>query len=156
MRGILIHFGICFLQGLCHCCDTRHILCPRAFAALLGAALDQVGNQNALLRIEDSNALRAVEFMGGCRKHIDIVIHYIHWYMSDCLNSICMEKDILLPADGPDLPDGLDRANLIICKHNCYQASVLANGVRNLLRKNEAVLMNVQQCNLEALFFQLF
>ena len=58
-------------------------------------------------------------------------------------------------ANGTDLPDGLDGADLIVGVHHCDKAGFRADGGFHFFRKNDAVLMHIQQGHLKAFGLQL-
>ena len=65
-----------------------------------------------------------------------------------------MEEDALLAAEGADLLDGLDGADLVVGEHDGHAAGVLADGGRHVLHADDAVLVHVQQRHLIALLLQ--
>ena len=74
--------------------------------------------------------------------------------MTGSLHRIGVEQDAALAADGADLGDRLDRADLVVCIHDRHEAGILADGVRDLLGRDEAVFMNIEQRDLKALLLQ--
>ena len=76
--------------------------------------------------------------------------------MAGCLNSVGMEGDLSCTAELADLLDGLNRADLVICKHDGHKSGILANGRLKILKADNAVLVDIQQSYLKALFFKLF
>ena len=75
--------------------------------------------------------------------------------MTDSLNCIRMEKNAVLSADSADLADRLDSTDLVIGIHDCYEACIFADRFLDLLRKYDAVGMDIKERDLEALFFEL-
>ena len=76
--------------------------------------------------------------------------------MAGCLNRVGMEGDLSCAAELADLLDGLNGADLVICKHDGDKRRILANGGLQILKADNAVLMDIQQSYLKALFFELF
>ena len=154
--GVLLHLRADLLQSRGHGADAGHILGACALSALLCAALDEVRDRNALSHIEESHALRPMELMGGGGQHVDVVVRHIDREVSDGLDRVRVEEDLLFAADRADLPDGLDRADLIIREHDGHETGIFPDGSRDLLRKDDPVFMDVQEGDVEAFFSQLF
>ena len=75
--------------------------------------------------------------------------------MAHRLDCVGMEQHALLPAEGPDLPNGLDGADLIVDIHDGHQAGVLSDSGLQLLQAHQAVFVDRQIGDLKALLFQL-
>ena len=55
-----------------------------------------------------------------------ILIH-IDRLVAECLNCVCVEDDPVLMGDLTDLPDRLDRSDLVVCKHYRDQDRIRAD-----------------------------
>ena len=137
-----------------HAGDAADVLGASALAALLRAALDEVRQENALARVQKADALRAMELVGRKGKHVDVLLADVDGQMTGSLHRIGVEQDAALAADGADLGNRLDRADLVVCIHDRHEAGILADGVRDLLGRDEAVFMNIEQRDLKALLLQ--
>ena len=143
-------------QGGGHAHNAGHVFRPRPLPALLGAPFNEGGEGNALADIEGAHPFGAVEFMAGEGEHVDVLFLDIDVYMTDRLNRVGMENNAFLPAHRAYLGDGLNAAYLIVGVHDGHEASVLADSIGDLPSRNHAVFMYVQECDLEALFFEFF
>ena len=74
--------------------------------------------------------------------------------MSHRLYGVGVEQHALFPADGTELADGLDGADLVVGKHDGHEGGILPDGFLQLFRIHQTVFMDVQQSDLIALFFQ--
>ena len=54
-----------FPEGGCHGGNAGDVLCAGPLAALLRAAFNQIRKPDALLRVQEADTLRAVEFVSG-------------------------------------------------------------------------------------------
>ena len=72
--------------------------------------------------------------------------------MSCRLHCVGVEQNARFMADLADLRDGLDGADFVVGEHDGDKTGVLADRVLDLLRRNKAGFMHVQQRHLEALF----
>ena len=70
------------------------------------------------------------------------------------LDGVGVEEHPRLPADPADLGDGLDGADLVVGVHHAHQAGVRPDGRPHLFRRDDAVLVNVQQRDGEALLLE--
>ena len=66
-----------------------------------------------------------------------------------------MEDNALFFTYSTYLGDGLDAADLVVCVHNGHKASVLADSVGDLLSRDHAVFMHIEERHFKALFFEL-
>ena len=82
----------CVFQCRRHTHYCRNILCTRAFAALLRAALNKSIQLNTLFGVKHARAFRSVEFMRRERKHINILLFNVYFNMPRCLNCVGVEK----------------------------------------------------------------
>ena len=94
--------------------------------------------------------------MAGHAQQVDIHLLNVYRHMAGCLNSVGMEGDLSCAAELADLLDGLNCADLVICKHDGHKSGILANGRLKILKADNAVLVDIQQSYLKALFFKLF
>ena len=152
---VLFYLSHGFFQGRRHRRDPRHVFRPGAFSVLLRSPFDQVRKPDPFTRKQEADALRPVELMGGSGQQINLLLRDINREMADRLNSIRVEKDPVLPADLPDLPDRLNGPDLVVGVHDRHQAGIFPERGFHLFRAHDTVLMNIQEGNLKAFLFQL-
>ncbi len=143
-------------KGRGHGGNAGNIFRAGASSALLGAALNQIRKLDSFSRIQETDALRAVEFVCGCREQINVVENDIHRNMPHRLHRIGVEQNALGAAEGSDLADGLNRADLIVCKHNRHKAGLIGDGGLHFGRLNDSVLMHRKKRDGKALRLQAF
>ena len=71
------------------------------------------------------------------------------------LHGVGVEQHARLAADGADLADRQDGADLVVGVHDGNRARILADGVFHLLRRHGADGADGEQLDGEALFFEL-
>ena len=125
-------------------------------APLLGAALDDVGQRDALAGVQHAGALGAVELVAGEGQHVDVLLLHVDVEVASGLHGVGVEQDTLFMAHGADLGDGQDGADLVVGVHNGHQAGVGQDGVSHLLGGDGAGGAHRQQLDLKAFLFQLF
>ena len=128
----------------------------RALAALPGAALDDVRENDALARIEHADALRPVELVAGEGEHVDVLLLHVDVQMPRSLHGVGMEKDASLFANCADLGDGQHGADLVVGVHDGHKAGVRADGALDLLGGDGANLADRQKLDLKAPLFRAF
>ena len=138
-----------------HAHDGRDVLRTRALAALLCAALDEVRQENALTGVQHAGALWTVEFVRGERQQVDVLRLDVNGQMPRGLHGVGVEQHARLAADGADLADRQDGADLVVGVHDGNQARILADGVFHLLRRHGADGADGEKLDGEALFFEL-
>ena len=146
--------GLLQRSGQTH--DAGNVFRTGPLAPLLCAALDDVGQGDALPGIQHAGALGTVELMAGEGQHIDVLLIDIDVEMTGGLHGVGMEQDTFFPADRADLRNGQDGADLVVGVHGGDQAGVEADGVRYLLGGDGADGAHRQQLDLKAFLFQLF
>ena len=67
-----------------------------------------------------------------------------------------MEKNSMLSCNHSDFFDGLNRTDLIICKHNGNQDCFRSNGLFQILQTDDSVFIYVKVGDLCSSFFQVF
>ena len=138
-----------------HAHDAGNVLGTCSLALLLRAALDQVREDDAALGVEQADALRAVELVGGEGEHVDVVVYDVDRNVADGLDRVGVEEDACFAADRADLTDWLDGADLVVRVHDRDQAGLGRDRFPDLLGRDQAVLVDVQIGHGEALFFEL-
>ena len=127
-----------------------------ALAALLRAALDQIGQGDAaFFGIQHADPFRSVEFVRGQGQHIDIFLHDMNFHMAHRLYGVGMKEHALVTADFSQLRNGLDGADLVIGVHDGYQSRIGTDGGGQLVRMDDAVFMRIQKRDLKAALFSL-
>ena len=155
LSGILIDMVAGLLQGSSHTADGRDILRTGPLAPLLGAALDDVHQREALADIQRTHALGAMELVAGKAQHIDVLFLHIDVQVTGSLNGIGVEGHTGLLADGADLGNGQDGADLIVGIHGGHQAGIRPNGILHLLGGDIVALVHIQQLDFKTFLFQL-
>ena len=77
--------------------DAGDVLRTGALAPLLGAALDDARQGDALADVQRADALGAVELVAGQGEHIDVLLLDVDVQMADGLHGVGVEQDALLP-----------------------------------------------------------
>ena len=122
---VLVHVVAGFLQCSCHAADTGDVLGTGALAPLLRAALDDAHQGEAPADIQRAHALGAVELVAGhgrayrCSCSLTLMCRW-----PDGLNGVGVEGHARFMADGADLRDGQDGADLVIGVHGGDQTGV--------------------------------
>ncbi len=155
LRHGLGQLGHGLFQGGGHAHDAGQVLGAGPLAPLLSAALDEVGQDDALFGVEDANALGTVELVGGEGQKINVVFLHVDGDVAHSLDRVGVEENAGPAADGADLPDGLDGADLVVGVHDGDQAGLRRDGGLHLLGRHQTVAVDVQISDGEALFFQL-
>ena len=155
LGGVLVDVGAGLLQRGGHGHDAGDVLGAGPLAPLLSAALDDVGEGDALTGVQHAHALGAVELVGGERQHVNILGLHVNVQVARRLHRVGVEQHALLPAHRADLRNGQNGADLVVGVHDGDKAGVLPDGVSHLLSGDGAGGTHVQQLHVEALFFQL-
>lgn len=134
--------------------DRRDVFGAGAASALLLAAVDEVGQQDALPDVEGADPLGGVDLVAGEGEHVDLLGLHVDRNVADRLHRVGVEPDAPFAAELADLGDRLDGADLVIRVHDRHERRVGADGVRDLLRRDEAPLVHRQVGDLEALLFE--
>ena len=67
-----------------------------------------------------------------------------------------MKQHAFLPANSPNLCDGLNSTDLVVCIHDGHKAGVFPDGFSHLLRPHKSCIVYIQKGDLKALLFQFF
>ena len=153
--GVLVDVPAGLLQRRRQTHDAGDVLRAGPLAAFLRAALDDIGQGDALPGIQHAHALGAVELVAGQGQHVDVLLLHVDVQVARRLHRVGVEQHALLVAHLANLRDGQDRADLVVGVHDGHQTSVLPDGLRHLLGGDGACGTHVQQRHLKALFFQL-
>ena len=94
--------------------------------------------------------------MRGERQQVDVLRLDVNGQMPRGLHGVGVEQHARLAADGADLADRQDGADLVVGVHDGNQARILADGVFHLLRRHGADGADGEKLDGEALFFKLF
>ena len=94
--------------------------------------------------------------MRGRREEINVVLNHIDRYMPHCLYGVCVKQHVPPPADRPDLPDRLDRPDLIVGIHDRDQTGIIPQCRFDFLRPDDAVPVHVQQGDVKAFLAEPF
>ena len=85
---------------------------------------------------------------------VDLLGLHVDRNVADRLHRVGVEPDAPFAAELADLGDRQDGADLVIRVHDRHERRVGADGVRDLLRRDEAPLVHRQVGDLEALLFE--
>ena len=96
-----------------------------------------------------------MELVAGKAQHIDVLFLHIDVQVTGSLNGIGVEGHTGLLADGADLGNGQDGADLIVGIHGGHQAGIRPNGILHLLGGDIVALVHIQQLDFKAFLFQL-
>ena len=151
---VLVHIGAGFRQGCRHGRDAGDVFRAAALAALLRAALDEVREDDAAPRVKHTHALRAVELVRGQAQQIDMHRVHVDLHVARRLHRVGVEQHAAFMADRADCLDRLNGADLVVGEHDGHEAGIIADGLRDLLRRDKSVRVHVQKRYLKALFFQ--
>jgi len=106
--------------------------------------------------VRSANTLGSIDFVTGDTHQVDVHLIDIKGDLPHRLSGIGMKVyPAVLAYDGTDLLDWLDDASLVIHRHDRNQRSVGANGSFELLKINNAVLLDPKIGNIETLLLQL-
>ena len=152
--SVFINMSTGLFQRCRHAHDAGDIFRAGALAALLRAALDQIGQTDPFAGIQHTAALGAVELMGGEGEHIDLLRDYVNVQVTCRLHGIGVKQDALTAAHGADLGNGLHGTDLVIGEHDGDKAGVGANRRFHLLGRNHTVFVHIQQRDCKTLLFQ--
>ena len=127
------------LQSLAHTGDAGHVLGAGAVAGFLAATVDQVLGPDALLAVQRTHTLGAVELVGAHGQHIHTQLLHVHRDSTHGLHGIGVHPHAVLMGDLGDLLDGLDGADLIVGHHDADEGSIGADGSFHVLGTDVAV-----------------
>ena len=152
---VLLQVCAALLQRRRHGQNGRNGLGAAPLVPLLGPALNEVPEPDGLLAVQGPDALGGMELVAGEGEHVDIVRLHIHRNVSHSLDGVGVKEDPPFPAQGPNLPDGLDGADLVVGEHDSHQAGVLPEGLLQILQPDHTVLIDRKVRHLKALLLQL-
>ena len=133
-----------------HAAYSRDVLGAGALAALLCAAVDEVGQGNAPTGVQCAHALGAVELVAGEAQHVDVLLLDVDVQMADGLHRVGVEEDTGLLTHSANLGDGQDGTDLVVGIHDGDQTGVGADGVANLLGGDVVTFLHIQIVGLAA------
>ena len=148
--------GAGLLQRRRHAHDGGEVFRPGPPAPLLGPALNEVRQGHAPAGVQGADALGPVELVGGEGEKVNVLRPHVDGQVPRRLDRVGVEQHPRLPADCADLRDGLDGADLVVGVHDAYQAGVGPDGRPDLLRRHQAVFVDVQQGDGKAFALQPF
>merc|ERR1719517_391398 len=129
----------------------------RPQAPLLASAVDDGLHPNPRPppQIDRANALGAVKLVARYGHQVNVHLVHVNGELADGLGGVRVEEDLLGPAQGADLGDGLDHPDLVVHGHDGHQGGVLADLALELLQVDEAVGLDGQVSDVEALLLEL-
>src|SRR5205823_984935 len=133
--------------------DGGYVQSAAAHAALVAAAVDDRGHANAWLAAypQRSDALRSVELVRADGDQIHLHLLDVEGQLANALHGVAVEQDPLLLADGADLGNRLHRPDLVVREHDRDQDRLVRHRVAHLLRRDAAILIDVEIGDAEAL-----
>ena len=147
--------GAGVVQRGSHAHDGGQIFRARPEAPLLGPAVDEGEQGSAPTHIQCTHTPGAVELVAGQGQHINVLGVHVDGQMPHRLYRVSMEGDFPLPAQRPDLSDGLDGANLIVSVHDGHQGGVLPDSGGHVLHFDNTTFVYRQKGDLKTLLGQL-
>ena len=81
---------------------------------------------------------------------------HIDRHLGKCLHRVCMEKHAVPVSDLTDLPNGLDRPDLIVCEHDADQDGIRPDRRFHSRRIHKSVLIHIQISHFVPSFCQIF
>ena len=164
LDGVVADGGLALvlLLALCLCQDGRlgkaddacGVFGRGALAALLAAAVDEVGDAHAAAHVEHADALGAVELVARGAHEVDAQLLDVDLLVAEGLHGVCVEDDLVGVGDGRELLDGLDGADLVVGEHDRRHDGVRADGCLEGRGIDQAVLVDVEVGDLEALLLE--
>ncbi len=127
---------------------------PERLPFFLTAALDEIADAYALAYIKKARALRRVYLMTRAGEHIDSQLVEIYLLMTDSLNGIGEEKNLLFFCYFCYFGDRHNGTYLVVCIHYGNERRIVAYRVAHCFGRNHAVLVDIKICHLKTLFFQ--
>ena len=128
--------------------DVRHILRAGPLARFLAGAMNQRFERDATANEQHADALRGVQLVPGDREQIDAEISNIDGDFAERLGGIGVHEDAVLPADGGDLPNRLERADLVVRVHHGDESRARHDRSANGVRIDAAKAIDRQNCDL--------
>ena len=105
--------------------------------------------------VKSTDTLWSVDLVPTNRQQINVVLVYIDWHFARSLCCICMEEDLPLPTDLPNLLYRLDNADLVVYVNNRAQQGVLAYSALQLVQVDDAVCLYRKVSDFVTLILQL-
>ena len=118
--------------------------------------MDKVGKGYALADIESTDALLSVYLVSRQREHINALLVDVYLNMTNSLNGVGVEKDLLFLAYCSYLINRLDSTYLVVCVHYGDQSCILADSLSHVLGVDETLVAYGDVCHLKALLFKVF
>ena len=131
------------LHSLAQAYDARHVLRAGAALSLLRTAMDKGSDFYALADVEKSDSLGAVQLVPAGAEHVDVHFLHIQRNLAKGLDCVCMEEDVMLLRHGPNLRNGHNGPNLIVCRHDGDEDGVWLNGRLHCLWRHPSVFVYV-------------
>ena len=157
VRDSLSAFLLCQPQRLGKPDDVRHVLRPRAQAELLPAARQVRDDLRPLADVQRADSLRPIEFVRAEREHVHAEGLHVHIQICGGLHRVRVEKDTALAADGGQLSNRVDRANLVVGEHHRCQRGRVTDGRAHRVRRDHAPRVHGKPFDLDTIiFFELF
>lgn len=79
----------------------------------------------------------------------------VHGDLADSLRGVRVEKHLFAPADGSNLLEGLDHANLVVDRHDAHQRRFGADGSPQPLKIHQPAVLHRQVGDVKALVLQM-
>ena len=102
------------------------------------------------------DTLRTIKLVSACRQQINIHLVNINWYMSICLNCICMEKYSFFMCYFTDFCNRLYCSYFIICCHYWNKNCIFSYWFFKFIQSYFAIWINIQICYIKSMSFKIF
>ena len=111
--------------GAFHCGREPHdavqVFRAAAHRPLLAAALDGTADAQALADVEEADALRSVEFVGGTGDEVDGQLAEVEAVVPHGLDRVAVEEGAVGPAQRADGFEVLRRGHFVVCVHQAHE-----------------------------------
>ena len=154
LRHRRVHVLHRLLSRLAHADNARHVARARAAVLLLCAAIHKRKQLHAFANVEEPHTLRAVELVRADRQQIDVHLFDIQRNVTKRLHRIRVEDHAVTLADLANGLQRLNRADLVVRRHDGDEHGIRADGRFHGLRRNHTVRVHGQNGNVESFAFQ--
>lgn len=142
------------LESLCKADDVCDVFGAAASAAFLTAAVDEVCDPYSGSYVQDTDTLGSVDLVTGERKHIDTEVGDVDRDISDRLDCVGEEGDLMRLCDLCEFLYRKHRADFVVGEHRCDEDGIGADRRLKLLRLYLTVGIDLEIGYLKTLFFQ--
>src|SRR5208282_1379452 len=105
--------------------------------------------------IKRTDAFGPVKLVGSYGGEVDVLFLDVHWNFSYRLDRVGVEQDAALAADGADLGDGLQHADLVVGEHDRDQDGLVVERALQVVEIDQPVFAYREVGEAVALFLQM-